>query len=282
MATKDELGDFAAKKVAESDARMAKINPKGRKLDKNGNPIITKEELKKSGLSLRDFLNKERGLTRRKDKMDPMQAPAVKGKPMPKAKDPRAQRNAFAKTDPRRTDRDTQNRVMRDEMRKRKNAENLANEEYRQKDVKATEDLMRARERNRSAATDPRRVDIPASRSQPAPAPRAAVAPTPARNTSFGGALEDAARARRKAREEQAPAMPEAKSAPRLSREEAVNMAKFPFNKRRDDEDRFGGLYGARGMKSGGAVKKAKASKPETKSRGNGIAQRGKTRGRMC
>jgi hypothetical protein len=41
--------------------------PKGRKLDKNGNPIVTKEELEKSGMSLRDFLNKERGLTRRKD-----------------------------------------------------------------------------------------------------------------------------------------------------------------------------------------------------------------------
>jgi hypothetical protein len=46
---------------------MDKRNPKGRKLDKNGNPIVTKEELKKSGMSLRDFLNKERGLTRRKD-----------------------------------------------------------------------------------------------------------------------------------------------------------------------------------------------------------------------
>jgi hypothetical protein len=46
-------------------ARMKKINPKGRKLDKNGNPIVTKEELEKSGKSLRDFLNEERGLTKR-------------------------------------------------------------------------------------------------------------------------------------------------------------------------------------------------------------------------
>jgi hypothetical protein len=43
------------------------FNPKNRKLDKNGNPIVTKEELEESGLSLRDFLNKERGLTRRRD-----------------------------------------------------------------------------------------------------------------------------------------------------------------------------------------------------------------------
>ena len=56
------MGDAQAKA-----ARMKKINPKGRKLDKNGNPIVTKEELEKSGMSLRDFLNKERGLTRRKD-----------------------------------------------------------------------------------------------------------------------------------------------------------------------------------------------------------------------
>jgi hypothetical protein len=65
MPDTDPLGDFAKRKVAESDARMKKMNPKGRKLDKNGNPIVTKEELEKSGMSLRDFLNKERGLTKR-------------------------------------------------------------------------------------------------------------------------------------------------------------------------------------------------------------------------
>lgn len=35
---------------------------------KNGKVFVSAEELKKSGLSLRDFLNKERGLTRREDK----------------------------------------------------------------------------------------------------------------------------------------------------------------------------------------------------------------------
>jgi hypothetical protein len=38
---------------------------KERKLDRSGNPVVTKEELEKSGMTLRDFLNKERGLTRR-------------------------------------------------------------------------------------------------------------------------------------------------------------------------------------------------------------------------
>ena len=41
------------------------FNPKNRKLDKRGNPIVTKEELEASGMSLRDFLNQERGLTKR-------------------------------------------------------------------------------------------------------------------------------------------------------------------------------------------------------------------------
>ena len=67
-------------------ARMKKINPKGRKLDKKGNPIVTKEELEASGMSLQDFLNKERGLKRRDgskpDITAPMQGPAVKANPM--------------------------------------------------------------------------------------------------------------------------------------------------------------------------------------------------------
>ena len=87
----DRLGDFAKKKVAESDARVKKMNPKGRKLDRKGNPVVTKEELAASGMSLRDFLNKERGLTRRDsskpDITAPMQGPAVKANPMADQKD---------------------------------------------------------------------------------------------------------------------------------------------------------------------------------------------------
>ena len=52
------------------------MNPKGRKLDSNGNPIVTKEELKASGMSLRDFLNKERGLTRRSEAAPAKSAPS--------------------------------------------------------------------------------------------------------------------------------------------------------------------------------------------------------------
>jgi hypothetical protein len=47
------------------------FNPLNRKLDKNGNPIVSKAELEEfkskygQNMELRDFLNKERGLTRR-------------------------------------------------------------------------------------------------------------------------------------------------------------------------------------------------------------------------
>ena len=48
-----------------SSPAKSKVNPLGRKLDKNGAPIIGKAELEKSGLSLGAFLNKERKLTSR-------------------------------------------------------------------------------------------------------------------------------------------------------------------------------------------------------------------------
>ena len=80
------------------------FNPKNRKLDKNGNPIVTKEELAKSGMSLRDFLNQERNLKRRDgskpDITAPMQGPAVKANPMADQQD-------------------TDKRVMKGEARKR-------------------------------------------------------------------------------------------------------------------------------------------------------------------
>lgn len=67
------------------------MNPKKRRLDKNGNPIVTKEELAESGMSLRDFLNKERGLTRRDEPAKKVSTPA----PMDAATSARVQRNAL-------------------------------------------------------------------------------------------------------------------------------------------------------------------------------------------
>jgi hypothetical protein len=48
--------------AVEDDATKRIAKPKPR--------IVSKKELEESGLSLRDFLNKERGLTRRKDKAE--------------------------------------------------------------------------------------------------------------------------------------------------------------------------------------------------------------------
>jgi hypothetical protein len=52
--------DFPPAVVDDATKRIAK--PKAR--------VVSKKELEASGLSLRDFLNKERGLTRREDKAD--------------------------------------------------------------------------------------------------------------------------------------------------------------------------------------------------------------------
>lgn len=48
--------------AAEDDATKRIAKPKAR--------VVSKKELEASGLSLRDFLNKERGLTRREDKVE--------------------------------------------------------------------------------------------------------------------------------------------------------------------------------------------------------------------
>ncbi len=52
--------DFPPAVVDDATKRIAKDKPR----------VVSKKELEASGLSLRDFLNKERGLTRREDKPD--------------------------------------------------------------------------------------------------------------------------------------------------------------------------------------------------------------------
>jgi hypothetical protein len=52
--------DFPPASTDDATKRIAKDKPR----------IVSKKELEASGLSLRDFLNKERGLTRRKDKAE--------------------------------------------------------------------------------------------------------------------------------------------------------------------------------------------------------------------
>ena len=71
----EEGGDVleAANASAESQdiARSMPAGPKNEeqpKAEKPKNRVVSKKELEASGLSLRDFLNRERGLTRRKEK----------------------------------------------------------------------------------------------------------------------------------------------------------------------------------------------------------------------
>ena len=93
MPDTDRLGDFAKKKVAESDAR---VNKSRSMTPTKKDPIVTMDAVKKAGFTnLRDYLNDKKGLKRRDGKapertkeymaknMDaPMQGPAVKANPM--------------------------------------------------------------------------------------------------------------------------------------------------------------------------------------------------------
>lgn len=69
---------FGAMTKKERDARVgypddfppAVVDDATKRLSEKKPRVISKKELEESGLSLRDFLNKERGLTRREDKAD--------------------------------------------------------------------------------------------------------------------------------------------------------------------------------------------------------------------
>jgi hypothetical protein len=69
---------FSKMTKAERDARKgfpddfppAIVDDKTKGLSTKKERVVSKKELEASGLSLRDFLNKERGLTRRKDKAE--------------------------------------------------------------------------------------------------------------------------------------------------------------------------------------------------------------------
>jgi hypothetical protein len=109
MPDTDRLGDFAKKKVAESDAR---VNKSRSMTPTKKDPIVTMDAVKKAGFTnLRDYLNDKRGLKRRDGKAPErtkeymaknMIAPAVEADPMGDAARDKA--------------------VMNDEDRKRKSA----------------------------------------------------------------------------------------------------------------------------------------------------------------
>ena len=101
MPNTDRLGEFAKKKVAESDAR---VNKSRSMTPTKKDPIVTMDAVKKAGFTnLRDYLNDKRGLKRRDGKapertkefmankkaaapskniLAPLQGPAVNADPM--------------------------------------------------------------------------------------------------------------------------------------------------------------------------------------------------------
>ena len=69
----DRLGAFIKSKGLDSgpaEAPAYGMTLADRQTPRAKTPIVTKEELAKSGLSLRDYMNKQQGLTRRQDKTD--------------------------------------------------------------------------------------------------------------------------------------------------------------------------------------------------------------------
>ena len=78
--TDEDVKSFAGTPENDSNAGMADATeePKATPAPTKAKPkIVTKEELAKSGLSLRDYLNKQQGLTRRGEKSTPKaEAPA--------------------------------------------------------------------------------------------------------------------------------------------------------------------------------------------------------------
>ena len=100
MPDTDRLGDFAKKKVAESDAR---VNKSRSMTPTKKDPIVTMDAVKKAGFTnLRDYLNDKRGLKRRDGKAPErtkeymaknMIAPAVEANPMGDAARDKAVRN---------------------------------------------------------------------------------------------------------------------------------------------------------------------------------------------
>ena len=183
-----------------------------------GGRIVSKEELAKSGLSLRDFLNKERGLTRRGPSTPGEQAPVDSTRSM----------------DPAREDTTT-----------------LARE------------TARARRATEAAASPARSAAPAASAAQAAPAASAA-----SRAASVEAPAASASRSASSGLTLGTPTRP----APKAPSIYAGPEAWAEYRKQQ-----------TAGMKKGGAVKKMASggSTSGASRRGDGIAQRGKTKGRM-
>jgi len=267
-ANKDRLGDFIVKKgldrvsvneVADdekvvTDDQIAKtplaaaFKPK----------TVTKEELAKSGMSLRDYMNKQQGLTRRQDKTD-----------TPKAfdKEQQFQRAQEAAQTP-------EGKAKRAAMEKLQAVENVYPEQallggagFGIKSIaKAAQNLAnRGGVKEVAKRVEPTFREVEKQLALPKPTPRLGYDKAGAKAAERGGRAEGRQaemlkeNARRSGLREDAP-------------EETLKAVR----------DKLGGDKFTV-MKRGGAVKGyASGGSVSASRRGDGIAQRGKTRGRMC
>lgn len=283
---RDSLGDFIVKKdvdrvpvneVADdekvvTDDRIARTSPAAK------TPIVTKEELAKSGLSLRDYMNKQQGLTRRGGATPVADTSTAYGK------EQQYQRAQEAAQTP-------EGKAKRAEMEKSqaieasypeqalmggagfgiksiaKAAQNLANRggaktaakrlerpdpTFREKELEILKDI-------------PRSLPAPSKLALPKPTPKLSYDKAGAKAAERGGRAEGRQAEMLKENAQRSGLREDASAETLKAVRDRLGGDKFTVMKR-------GGSV--QGYASGGAVSASR--------RGDGIAQRGKTRGRMC
>jgi hypothetical protein len=268
-AAKDDA-DFAEADRVSSTARAVAGKPAAKTTPAAKSGIVTKEELEKSGLSLRDYMNKQKGLTRRDGT-----APSGKAKTAAEYSD------------------------ATDAMRNRSRmAANSANKKS------STTDALRAKSRKEAAFEGAKRM----AKTSEGQAQRKAqekgqalerVSPEEYIGPAFGlKTLNKLAKnlAKPKIKEYNPTMLPAPKAAPKTDtkalpaptkrleydkagakeKERAERAAERAKQMRRDNAERGGSNADSINLKKGGRVTVSSASK-----RADGIAQRGKTRGKV-
>jgi hypothetical protein len=228
--------------------------------------VVTKEELAKSGLSLRDYMNKQQGLTRRGGA-----APSSSSSVSAGGRGPTAEEFAAAATPSKRA------RLESALDRGVANPKGYADPEFSPQAGGIATGALKglsaaARGLMGRAAKPAERVD-PEFASQASGAAVKALA-APVKRIGFDKAGAKAAERGARAEGRQAEMLKENARRSGLREDAPAETAKAV-------REKLGGKDFSLPMKKGGAVKKY-ASGGSVSSRADGIAQRGKTRGRMC
>jgi len=266
----EEGSEVSAEDEAAMDAagRFVESGPKAK--------VVTKEELAKSGLSLRDYLNKQQGLTRRKDSSGvlgrkpsgPSQQSTADTEPRDRFGIPTSLGDAGKNYAP--TGRAAESASGSELMR---NIEAAAN-------ATGASGIMQGLRRGTAGVKGLREFAAGRAGTKPAMETAKLVEPTMEAAKAAKSVNVRPSAADPKIMEKVSAAL---KNAPRPVSKLTPSQAAFakgpkgPLSRlRADTMDEFGGA-----MKRGGSVKRY-ASGGAISSRADGIAQRGKTRGKMC